>query len=70
VRFRRELTIINALMERFIRYQCQQLLRGGNLDIENLVAALPRFCRLRSLRILEDLRGQLGDWCCHDHCFT
>jgi hypothetical protein len=34
------------------------------------MAALPRFCRLRSLRVLEDLRGLLEDWGCHDRCFT
>jgi hypothetical protein len=51
-------------------YQYQQLLKGGNLDIESLVAALPCFCRIRLLRILEDLRGLLEDWCCHDHCFA
>jgi hypothetical protein len=48
----------------------QQLLEDGDIDIKSLITTLPRFCKLRSLRILEDLTGLLEDWFGYDRCFT
>lgn len=44
------------------RYQSRQYFESNNVHIASLVAALPRFGNLHTVRILEDVRHISGNW--------
>ena len=61
----------NDMYEEYCRArQHQELLEDGNLDIASLAAALPRFRRLRSIKILRDLNDLDEDWSMLESSFT
>ena len=70
-RERRAVEEFNEVYEKYCRSrQYQDLLEEGNVDIVSLGVALPRFYRLRSIKILRDLSDLEEDWFPLDSSFT